>query len=195
MQNFSNVHSVARGLGVLALVSLGSASAVAQNQLVDEVTSLAVRLPAGYSVTKVPPRPRQDVLFMIRSETGQPVSKNRDGSLCGLAFVNTPGNAALSQDEINAQLIKPEWRNMAKATLEMVFDVNRVDGVQLNGIEAVTMHAAPKSSSPDQDVFVHLSMLETPKGRTTLSCVTSKAGAEAALPVFMSILAGVQPPR
>ena len=102
---------------------------------------------------------------------------------------------AVVPDEINAQFIKPEWRNMAKATLEMVFDVNRVDGVQLNGIEGVAMQAAPKSSSPDQDVFVHLSMLETPKGRTTLSCVTSKAGAEAALPVFMSILAGVQPPR
>jgi hypothetical protein len=194
MQNVSNTPISAQRLLHIALVAAFSLPAMAQNQLRDEATGLSVQLPPGYTVTKSPPRPRQDVVFSIRSESGKPVAKNRDGTLCGLAFAKAPSNAALSQKQINAMSRKPEWRNVAKATLEMVFDVQRLDGITVNGIEGVAIYATPKAAHPDQDVLMHMSLLETPKGRTTLACVTSKAEADSAVPVFESIRAGVQPP-
>ena len=195
MKNSSNIQMVAARLALSIPFALASIPALAQTQLTDEASGLSIQLPAGYTVTKAPPRPRQDVVFTIRSEANRPVAKNRDGSLCGLAFSNATANASLSQEEINETVRKPEWRNVAKATLETVFDVKRMDGITLNGIEGMAIQTAPKASLPDQDVFMHMSILETPKGRTTLVCVTDKANAQAALPVFESFRAGVQPPR
>lgn len=194
MQSISNPPIPALRLTLVALVAAFSLPVMAQNQLRDEATGLSVQLPPGYSVTKSPPRPRQDVVFSIRSESGQPAAKNRDGTLCGLAFAKAPSNAALSQKQINAMSRQTEWRNLAKATLEMVFDVQRVDGIAVNGIEGVAIYATPKAAHPDQDVLMHMSLLETPKGRTTLACVTSKAEADSAVPAFESIRSGVKPP-
>lgn len=179
----------------LLLSLYGNSLLYAQTQLKDETTGLAVNLPSGLSVSRSAPRPRQDVVFSIRSDAGQPVAKNRDGSLCALAFAKSDSNASLTQKEINDISRKPEWRNLAKATFELAFNVQRMEAFTLEDIDGVAIHASPKENLPDQDVFMHVSLAETPRGRTTLACVTTRDGAQSALPVFEAIRSGVQPPR
>jgi hypothetical protein len=169
--------------------------ALAQSQVSDPATGLGVQVPEGFSLTRGTPRPKQDVVFNVRSDSGRPIAKNADGSLCAVSFAQAPSNARLTQQEINDWTAKPEWRNLGKAALELVFQVEKTESVEHQGVAGVVFSAVPKPSFPDQDVFMQMTLLETPRGRTTIACVTRRDNMPEAEPVFATIRAGVQMPR
>jgi hypothetical protein len=194
---FAIICSVNMGCAAWAQTAAPAASdsAASSSVIVDDATGLKFTPPAGLTATRGAPRRGQDVVITVRTESGVPKAKNRDGSLCAIAFANGPANAKLSQAEINALSRKEEWRNVVKATFELIFTIAPLESITQKGVGGVRFTANPKPEFPDQDVHASMAMFETPRGRTSVVCVTDRASATSAEPIFAAIRAGVEFPR
>ncbi len=162
--------------------------------LTDETTGLAVDPPPPF-VASTGQHPRHDAVINIKSTTGTPHGANVDGSLCTVAYKHAPQNARLSQDDINAGIVKPEWMARMKAGFQLAFALDEPVPFQASGISGVELQGRPKAGPGAQEVRIYISLVETPKGRTMMTCATKQADMPKALPQFRKIRDAVRPPR
>lgn len=159
----------------------------------DEATGLAVELPeAEFTIEPSALTGQYTANFGVNTVSGEP-SLIGGKYLCEVGFQPGPKNAGLSQDEINASVEAPEWVTMAQGTMSSIFDFDGAEQFELAGATGYQFIAIPKQAGA-QDVRVVLTMIETPKGRTAISCATNAQQLDKALPVFRAIRQGVTPP-
>ena len=159
----------------------------------DAATGLAINLPDDFIVEAVPPAAPYTANFGVKSASGTPANFEGEAWLCQVSFAPAPQNADLSQDEINEMVTSPEWLQLAKDSMAPVFNFEDDSGFELAGFNGHEFIAVPKQAGAEQ-VRLVLSMLETSKGRTAISCVAHADTLEAALPVFRTIRDAVAPP-
>lgn len=176
-------------LAVLASLTLAPA-AFAQE---DAATGLAIDLPDDFTVEAIPPAAPYTANFGVKSASGTPANFDGEAWLCQVSFAPAPQNADLSQDEINNMVTSPEWLQLAKDSMAPVFDFEQDSGFELAGFNGHEFVAVPKQAGAE-NVRLVLSMLETSKGRTAISCVADEATLDEALPVFRTIRDSVAPP-
>lgn len=160
----------------------------------DNASGLAVNPPENFRVEKSSHR-RHDVAFAIFAKNGKPVAANRDGSLCKVAYKSAPQNARVSREQINSLTVTKDRQNMVRRILGRVFEIGSLQVIDHQGYKALEIHATPKVGPDAANVRLFLAMIETVKGRTSLTCATRKSAFPAALKDFRAIRATVNAPR
>jgi len=88
---------------------------------------------------------------------------------------------------------QPNWLDNAAAALSRTFDVTTKQTFVLDGATGVELVGKPKAGVPGAGVFI--SMIDTPRGRTTLNCATRIEELDGALNQFRLIRAGITLPK
>lgn len=163
----------------------------------DSATGLKVELSDDFivEVAPFPVTPQYDVLIGVNAASGQPPIVGNSDYLCGVAFVTAPQNAKLSQAEINAMIDTPEWGMQARAAMEALMTFSTTEPFQLGDATGAEFVATPKIGPDHDNVRLVLSLVETPKGRTVVTCTATASTLKKAMPVFRTIRDGVTPPR
>lgn len=159
----------------------------------EDASGLAVNLPDTFVVAAETSPPPYDVTFGVKSAADDPAPLEGEKYLCQVSFQNVPANAGLSVEEINAQIGSPAWLAMAKDGMSQIFDFVADSAFELDGYNGHEFIGKPKQKGAEH-VRLVLSMVETARGRTAISCVTDADRLESVLPVFHTIRDGVTPP-
>lgn len=159
---------------------------------VDAATGLAVDPPAPFLVAPAK-SPSYDVALIINSTTGSPPLGVGDSYLCQVGFKAEAESADFTQEEINLEVQQPGWLDNAATALSRTFDVTARQTFVLDGATGVELVGKPKAGVPGAGVFI--SMIDTPRGRTTLNCATRVEEIDGALNQFRLIRAGITLPK
>lgn len=177
---------------ILALTALTAACSVDAEPLRDGVTGLAIDPPEGYVASVTTPTGQYSAAFDV-------VKPEDTDTGCRVAFQNAPQNAALTQDEINAFVTKPEWADLVRNGLSSIYDVRSFGLFEHAGVRGATALAEfkPRPDFParSQEVSTIFFLQETPKGRTTVVCVCDKTALEARRSEFERVARAVTPPQ
>ncbi len=178
----------------LAAALLLSQPASARAPFLDPATGFGIAPPAPF-VAEPTSRRQFDVGVGIKSATGSPAPAGVAPYLCETGFKAAPQNNALTRSEINAQMDRPEWANLARATIELAFAVTAQQRFTLQGFRGLEFRGAPKAGPGHEEARMFMSMVETPKGRVTMVCVTERNGFARALPQFRALRATLTLPK
>jgi hypothetical protein len=183
-------------LRAVSILAMAWAFCVPAFALEDPDTGLKVELPSGFTVEMSSQQsPEYEAQIGVKTVSGEPPIAGTGDYLCEAGFASAPQNAGLTQAQINAALSKPGWSEMAQNTMSAVFTFTRTERFELAGATGYEFVATPRLGPDAENVRVVLFMLETPRGRTVLSCATFADKLKGALPVFRTIRDGVTPPR
>ncbi|MBL8590853.1 MAG: hypothetical protein JNK46_20145 [Methylobacteriaceae bacterium] len=160
----------------------------------DEATGFAVNPPAPF-VAQATTRRQFDVGAGISPTTGVPPIAGTGKYLCEAGFKAAPQNAGLTQAEINALSAGKEWRDIARAMFGVVFHVDAMRSARIGAIAGVEIEARPKFGPDYENARVFAAIHETPKGRVTMICSTTKAAWAKALPAFRAVRATITAPK
>ncbi len=155
-------------------------TAFAQGTFSDPASGFGIAPPAPF-VAEATSRRQFDVGVGVKSTTGKPAPAGTAPYVCEAGFKAAPQNNSLSRAEINAQMDKPEWANLIRATIELAFNVTAQQRFTLQGFRGVELRGSPKAGPGHENARMFMSMVETPKGRVTMVCVTERNGFERAL--------------
>lgn len=159
----------------------------------DPATGFGVRPPPGV-VESPSSRIRFDAAVALDSATGHPPPAGTGKHLCEATYKHAAANARLTQGRINALAARPARKARVKKTLAFAFDVTAMRAESIGAALGLEIEARPKYGPNHEDARAYLTIHETPKGRVTLVCVTTKAAWEKALPLFRAIRGGLIPP-
>jgi hypothetical protein len=132
------------------------------------------------------------VTVIVNSLNGSPSLGAGDDYLCQVGFKAERESAAFTQEEINLQVEQPEWLEGVAQALSRSFEVTARQTFVLHGATGVELVGKPRDAAQGSGVFV--SMIDTPKGRTTLNCATRPDEIDAAVNQFRLIRTGITPP-
>lgn len=180
-----------RSRSALVWLSLGIPAAAAE-PLADAGSGLAVDPPAGYTASVAPPLGPNPVRFEVKK------ADDKDTG-CQVAFAPAPQNADLTQREINDIAGSPEWVDLSRSTIALLYDVRSAGSFEHAGVRGISMvadfKAKPDIPARALEIRTIFYILETPKGRTTTVCVGERATFEARKPEFEAVMRGVTLPR
>ncbi|MCA0401248.1 MAG: hypothetical protein LCH38_10590 [Proteobacteria bacterium] len=159
-----------------------------------EDTGLEVNLSGDFTVTEGPAKPGQSVIVHVNTKSGTPKARNVDGNLCAITVIEAAANNGLEQDTINKAIVSEAFQGPLKASIGRVFTLSELRSFNLKDVMGLEFEGDPKLGPDAENIRAFFSLMETSAGRTTLICVTDKAGYAAALPVFRTIRTGVTPP-
>ncbi len=168
--------------------------ALARSPFADPSTGFGIDPPAPF-VAEPTSRRQFDVGVGVKSTTGQPAPAGTGAYVCEAGFKAAPQNNALTRAEINAQMDKPEWANLARAAIELAFNVTAQQRFTLQGFRGIEFRGSPKAGPGHENARMFMSMVETPKGRVTMVCITERAGFDRALARFRAIRATLNLPK
>ena len=99
---------------------------------------------------------------------------------------------------MNTLIRTPGWQNVARATLERIYDIRGMSTLEMGPRAGLQIQAdfKPLPSLPPraQQLRSLFGIFETPRGRTTTVCVFEKSEAEARQGDFLALLRGITPP-
>jgi len=172
-------------LGLCATPALAAA-------FTDPATGLAIDPPSPFVLRPVRSA-TYDIAVVVNSSTGQPPLGPDGTYLCQIGYKVSPANSALTQEEINLAVARPEWLdNMAEA-LSRSFDITGKTIFVLDGATGVELVGTPKVALQGSAIFI--SIVDTPAGRTTVNCSTRPDQLAKALNAFRMIRAGITLPE
>ena len=182
-------------IGVLAtLLALGPLNGTAAAADVsDPATGFAVSLPAGMSAVRAE-RPDQAATFGIRSDRAVPRMAPGSANLCQVAFRPAPQNAELTQGQINEMALGQPGQDNVRAAVGRTFRIEALEPFELRGARGLEIVGVPLAGPGAEGVRVVLSLLETPRGRLTMSCATGADDLEPGLRAFRELRDGVRMP-
>ena len=179
---------------VVILSSLLAQPVLAQDRFRDASTGFAITVPAPFAVERTKRR-QFDVGVGLRTTTGSPPLVGTGQFICEAGFKAASQNNDLTREEINDFIQQPEWRKLARATIGLVFNVTKERTFMLAGFRGVEYQARPKFGPGAEDVRTLISIIETPKGRTSIICLTNKKTFQSSLALFRSVRNGVTLPQ
>ena len=168
--------------------------AVPASAYTDEKTGFAMKLPKGFTASRSSHR-AHDAAIVINSVTKKPASANADGTLCKAAYKNAQQNNALTREQINAMFKGEERVNLVKSYLTRIFEILQTRKLAHQGYTSLEFVSRPKYGPNHENVRSFISIIETVKGRATITCVTTGEEIKAALPIFRAIRARMKVPR
>jgi hypothetical protein len=161
----------------------------------DPATGFGIRPPAPFVAEQTTNRRQFDVGIGVKSATGAPAPAGTGTYVCEAGFKAAAQNNAMSREEINAFMDKPEWVNIARATMELAFSISAQQRFTLEGYRGIEFRGRPKAGPGAENVRMFMSIVETAKGRTSMICVTDRVVYSKALPQFRAIRATINLPK
>jgi hypothetical protein len=155
-------------------------------------TGLAVTAPPGYQAKAAPARGRYTAIIDVKR------ANERDTG-CKIAFSPSPQNRRLTQTEINTLVDTPERRAVIEGTLGTLYQITAVDQFEQGGVRGsvatATFKALPGIPARASEMINLFYLLETPKGRTTIVCLSEQQTFSARKSEFDSLARSVTLPR
>ena len=164
--------------------------------LSDPATGFAVDPPAPFKAELIGFR-GTELDYGVSSTTGQPAVAGTGNVLCKLRYqpAGAARDAKITQDWLNGRNADADWRKAKRREIAPALSVVEEAAIDLAGVSGVEYIAIPKAGPNPADVRVHLSILETPKGRLTQTCATPVTGFEAARVIFGQIRSSITLPK
>lgn len=170
----------------LALVLLLFASTAAGQRLEDRASGIALTPPAGYSASPVAEPETDGVRAVFDVE--------RDGDAetgCRVSTVRAPGNALMSQAELNARADSPVYQEQVIAALSPRYEIQDVRmaisasivGLVVIGDDRETLDTP--GATPRRALLI---FIDTPLQRVFIACVAPRAVFEERLPEFEAMM-------
>jgi hypothetical protein len=157
----------------------------------DTASGLAVNPPPGYAAKAEEPGQRNTARFSIQRPGEQDTG-------CQVAFTPAPQNAALTQEQINATISQPHWQEAARAMLGPVYDIMTSGTADYGPLRVLVMvgDIKPRRQLPPRaaQIRTYFTVMETPRGRTSMVCVADKAEFDRRLPEFEMTARGITAP-
>lgn len=176
----------------LALIALAATTLAARAQ--DAGAGFAIKPPAPFVAERADNR-NFDIGYGINPTTGQPPIAGTGKYLCQAGFKAAPQNAGLKQAEINAQTKTPERAKTIRDIFGMLFEIDALRVAAIGDVKGFEIEARPKMGPGAADARIFGAIHETPKGRVTLMCSTTKEAWVNALPAFRALRASITPPK
>jgi hypothetical protein len=171
---------------VIAVAAATASGPLAAQSYVDPATGLALDPPRPFAARAGQPRRQFDVTIDVASPS--------DKGHCTVGFKTDSQKASLSKADINALMAKPEWLNVYKSLFGQTGTVTDVMTFDHQGYTAIEMTITPKVG-PAAGTVMSLSIIETPKGRTSFICITDRDSIVAVLPKFRAVRATIRAPE
>jgi len=157
----------------------------------DAASGLAVNPPPGYVAKAEDPGQRNAARFSIQRPGEQETG-------CQVAFTPAAQNANLTQAQINAAMSQPHWQEAARSALGPVYDITSAGTADYGSLRALVMvgDIKPRPQLPARaaQIRTYFTILETPRGRTSMVCVADKADFNTRLPEFEMTARGITAP-
>lgn len=187
-------NNVTRNILLLATMVASVQLAFPASAYTDKATGFALAPPKGFVASRSSHR-AHDVAIVVNSLTKKPASANADGTLCKAAYKSAPQNSALTREQINTMVNGEQRVNLIKTYLTNIFDILQTRRFTHQGYRSFEFVTRPKFGPNHENVRSFLSIIETVKGRATITCVTTGSEIKAALPIFRAIRARMKVPR
>jgi hypothetical protein len=185
--------SILRQTALAALVTVSASNAFAET-FNDSAFGLSVESSDGWTGGQLVPD-RADAIFGFNVRSGFPPTIGKSAYLCTVTFNAASRNAELTQDEINTMIASDEWQSMTKESLASALILDGATPFTVQGVQGVEYSGMPTTGPDAENVRVYVTILETPKGRTTQSCATTRSAFYDALALFRELRDGIAPPR
>lgn len=194
--NFISSRRVHAPLRISALLISGllTASSSVFAEFSDATTGFAIRPPPEFT-TQSTTRRQFDVGVGIAAVSGTPTAAGNSAFVCEAGFKAAATNNSLTVSEINAFVDKPEWRNLIRATFELIGTVTAEHLFTQEGYRGIELQVTPKMGPNAANVRIVVSIMETSKGRTTFLCNTTTKDIEMGLPQFRAIRSSITLPK
>ena len=178
----------------LCVITLLAAAVSPAAALTDDATGFGVNPPPPYKAERSN-QPQTDVQFSVDSTTGSPPSVGKGAHLCAAAFKKIPAYAGSSQPDINRLVANKDWRDAARAVIEADSTITSETEFKLQESRGVEYILQPKSGAGVGNTVTTISIVQTPKGRVSFYCATTRAGLEQALESFREIRSTITLPK
>ncbi|MGF9563462.1 TonB family protein [Neorhizobium sp. JUb45] len=163
----------------------------------DDATGLTFTTPAELESTgKVDPPGTETVKYNLISTAPDRIPNAPGSALCQLGFrawAKDHPRYGWSQEKLNGDAMFGELGTTLRSQLEtagkVIEDTQTID---MKDAKAVEIVAAPTSGPDFENVLHYAAFTDTPTGRITLSCATTRAAMSAARPVFKALAQTVQ---
>ena len=176
---------------MIAALLLGSAAGPALAiPFEDPATGFKVDPPAPYFVQPAKSA-TYDEAVVIKSTTNTPPTAPGDPYLCQVGLKKAADPGALTQAAINRQVQQPDFLANAAGAFSETFDLTSQSTFTLEGATGIELVGTSKTGD-GTGVFV--SLVDTPAGRTSLSCVTTADQLDNALAPFRLIRGAITLP-
>jgi protein TonB len=182
------------GLGIIAAAGLTLAAGAPALALTDAKTGLAVEPPAPFKAEVAPPG-IYDAAFGITSTTGQPPVAGRTPVLCKIGYRIAFRADPIDQAEMNRRYADEGWRKGLLGDYKASLTITAQEVIEEAGVAGVELTATPRGGPNASEMRVHITILETPKGRMVQTCATPAVNLEAAIPEFRRIRASITLPK
>jgi len=153
-------------------------------------TGLKVELPDTFVVTQVRPLRIFEAVIGIKLASGETFGTTVP-NLCEATFDAQPGWIAFRQSRFNDKLSAPTFPRDYARQVSSIFSVLRSERFETRGIVGYEFVMVPHSNPA---LVTVTSVMETPAGKTALTCLTARQLLPRAISVFRTILTGVTPP-
>ena len=134
-------------------------------------------------------------MMVLRSSTGRPVALQEDGSLCQLMFAEEPENTGKTQQELNDRTGQQPWQEALRDRLAAGMDIDRSQTFDLLGIRGTEVLGHRRATGREPKAGIYLALLDTPTGRTVLTCATPADSFTDAVAAFRGVRDAIRPPR
>lgn len=158
----------------------------------DAATGLTFTAPAELETTgKVDPPGTETVKYNLVSRVADRIPNAPGSALCHIGFrawAKDHPRYGWSQEKLNGDAMFGELGATLRSQLEtagkVIEDTQTLD---MKGAKAVEIIAAPTSGPDFENVLHYAAFTDTPTGRITLSCATTRAAMATARPVFNAL--------
>jgi hypothetical protein len=147
-------------VSAVALTFLIATTSAIAGSFLDATTGLGVRIPDGYSYEGISPSSDYAIAIQITRIDGR-------GLKCAVGFINAPKRSTFPQGDINAAMASEDRQQFLAAAVSASFDIEEQSIISVNGVSGTQFTIHAKGAS---DAKGHLVILETPPGRTSISC-------------------------
>ncbi len=146
--------------------------------------ALSIEAPPGHKVEPDTPETGYTEALAVSSTLD-------DDAGCGIAFQPFP-DVHVTQDALNKIAATPAFLTTVKNTLGLKFDVTAVEPFALGDVQGAQVRGTGKGAP---EVSTLSTLVQTPRGRTVVSCIGPTARFDTLKPEFDAITRGVRPPR
>lgn len=146
---------------------------------------LNVTAPPGFTV--LPATPSNDGVSILE------VNREGDDAGCEVAFRAVKPSASLSQAQINARAAQPDFLTNLEKQEGAKFEKADVGPFTAGDVQGGALIGLPAGSNGTLRAL--LVILDTPEGRTLISCSADATQFQSLLPAFEAVARGVKPPK
>lgn len=171
-----------------AIMAFGAVGAAIAEPFRDDATGLAIEPPAGYKLEQLPAQGSNIVRVSLKR------AEDRDTG-CQVGYGDAPPNNRYSQADINAQMKTKEHQELARASIGVIYHARSVEPFEHGDVTglAIVADIKPRQGVPAraQEIQNLMILMETPKGRTSVVCVSEKADFPKRRPEFEALARSV----